>query len=115
MIHGDAGADDIAGGTGWIYRMAGGVETGDPIVASVRVGTDGRLDGADTIFGDADGDAIAGDNTVIERALSTRGAWILDDLHSPDALGVVRRIMRERDVAIVGPPRRSRTALPATT
>ena len=27
VIHGDAGADDIAGGTGWIYRMVGGVET----------------------------------------------------------------------------------------
>ena len=55
-------------------------------------------DGGDTIFGDDGGDAIAGDNTVIERALQG-GQWILDDLHSPDALDVVRRIMRERDVA----------------
>ena len=101
VIHGDDGADDIAGGTGWIYRMVTGVETGDPIVSSVRVGTDGRKDAADTIYGDDGGDAIAGDNTVIERALSG-GAWILDDLHSPDALQVVRRITRERDVAIVG-------------
>jgi Ca2+-binding RTX toxin-like protein len=104
VIHGDAGADDIAGGTGWIYRMVGGVETGDPIAASVRVGTDGRLDGGDTVFGDGGGDAIAGDNTVIERALTVGGAWILDDLHNPDALQVVRRITRERDVAIVGTP-----------
>ncbi|HSL11509.1 MAG TPA: calcium-binding protein [Actinomycetota bacterium] len=104
VIHGDAGADDIAGGTGWIYRMVGGVETGDPIESGVRVGTDGRLDGADTIFGDGGGDAIAGDNTVIERALTAGGAWILDDLHAPDALGVVRRIMRQRDVALAGNP-----------
>ena len=41
VIHGDAGADDIAGGTGWIYRMVGGVETADPVVSSVRVGADG--------------------------------------------------------------------------
>ena len=101
VIHGDAGADDIAGGTGWIYRMVGGVETADPVAAAVRVGADGRLDGGDTLFGDAGGDAVAGDNTVIERALTGAGAWILDDLHSPDALGVVRRVMRQRDVATV--------------
>ncbi len=98
VIHGDAGADDIAGGTGWIYRMVLGVETGDPIVSSVRVGGDGRLDGRDTIFGDGGGDALAGDNTVIERALTGAGAWVLDDLYAPDALGVVRRVMRQRDV-----------------
>ena len=101
VIHGDAGADDIAGGTGWIYRMVGGVETADPVAATVRIGADGRLDGGDTIFGDAGGDAVAGDNTVIERALTGAGAWILDDLHNPDALGVVRRVMRQRDVATV--------------
>ena len=94
VIHGDAGADDVSGGTGRIYRMVGGVETQD-----VVAGVDGRLDGGDTIFGDAGGDAIAGDNTVIERALTGAGAWILDDLHSPDALAVVRRVMRQRDVA----------------
>ena len=99
VIHGDDGADDIAGGTGWIYRMVGGVETADPVAASVRIGADGRLDGGDTLFGDGGGDAVAGDNTVIERALTPAGAWILDDLHSPDALGVVRRVMRQRDVA----------------
>ncbi len=104
VIHGDAGADDIAGGTGWIYRMVGGVESGDPVESGVRVGTDGRLDGADTIFGDGGGDAIAGDNSVIERAITAGGAWILDDLHDPDALDVVRRVMRLRDVALVGSP-----------
>ncbi len=67
----------------------------------MRIGADGRLDGGDTLFGDAGGDAIAGDNTVIERALTGAGAWILDDLHNPDALGVVRRVMRQRDVATV--------------
>jgi Ca2+-binding RTX toxin-like protein len=101
VIHGDAGADDIAGGTAWIYRMVGGVETADPVAGAIRVGTDGRLDGADTAFGDGGGDAIAGDNTVIERVLTGAGAWVLDDLHAPDALGVVRRITRERDVATV--------------
>jgi Ca2+-binding RTX toxin-like protein len=104
VIHGDAGADDIAGGTGWIYRMVGGVETADPVAASVRIGADGRLDSGDTIFGDTGGDAAAGDNTVIERALTPAGAWILDDLHGPDALGVVRRVMRQRDVATVAAP-----------
>ena len=94
VIHGDAGADDIGGGTGRIYRMVAGVETQDPVA-----GTDGRRDAGDTIFGDGGGDAIAGDNTVIERALTGAGAWILDDLHSPDALAVVRRVMRQRDVA----------------
>jgi len=98
VIHGDAGADDIAGGTGWIYRMVGGVETGDPISDGVRVGADFRKDGGDEIFGDDDGDAIAGDNTVIERALDG-GAWIHDNLHSPEATDVIRRITRERDVA----------------
>ncbi|MDQ3176375.1 MAG: hypothetical protein M3Q72_02360 [Actinomycetota bacterium] len=93
VIHGDAGADDIGGGTGRIYRMVAGVETQDPVA-----GVDGRLDGGDTIFGDGGGDALAGDNTVIERAL-VGGQWILDDLHSPDALAVVRRVMRQRDVA----------------
>ena len=92
VIHGDAGADDVGGGTGRIYRMVSGVETQDPVS-----GIDGRRDGGDTIFGDDGGDALAGDNTVIERALQG-GQWILDDL-SPDALDVVRRIMRERDVA----------------
>ena len=92
MIHGDAGADDAGGGTGRIYRMVGGVETQDP-----PDGVDGRKDAGDTIFGDGGGDALAGDNTVIERALED-GQWILDDLRSPDALDV-RRIMRQRDVA----------------
>src|SRR4029453_5189094 len=90
VIHGDAGADDIAGGTGWIFRMGGGVETCDtmqppaasqpcnPLVGT-KVGSDFRLDGGDTIFGDGGGDAIAGDNTVIERALQG-GAWILDNV-----------------------------------
>ncbi|HEX7222295.1 MAG TPA: calcium-binding protein, partial [Candidatus Limnocylindrales bacterium] len=98
VIHGDAGADDIAGGTGWIYRIVGGLETADPIAADVRVGADGRLDAGDRLFGDDGGDALAGDNTVIERALEG-GEWILDDLRDPDALDVVRRIMRQRDVA----------------
>ena len=93
VIHGDAGADDAGGGTGRIYRMAAGVETQDP-----ASGVDGRKDAGDTIFGDGGGDALAGDNTVIERALQG-GQWILDDLHNPDALDVVRRIMRQRDVA----------------
>ena len=115
VIHGDNGADDVAGGTGWIFRMASGVETCDTMspaagsqpcdpLAGIKVGTDGRLDGADTVFGDGGGDSLAGDNTVIERALTAGGAWILDDLHSPDALGVVRRITRERDVATAGSP-----------
>lgn len=95
VIHGDAGADDVGGGTGRIYRMAGGIETQDP-----ASGVDGRLDGADTIFGDGGGDALAGDNTVIERALQG-GQWILDDLHSPDAEDVVRRVTRLRDVATI--------------
>ena len=30
VIHGDAGADDVGGGTGRIYRMVAGVETQDP-------------------------------------------------------------------------------------
>jgi len=93
VIHGDEGADDASGGTGRIYRMVLGDEVQDP-----ASGVDGRKDGADTIFGDGGGDALAGDNTVIERALQA-GEWILDDLHSPDAEGVVRRVMRERDVA----------------
>ena len=42
---------------------------------------------------------------MIERALTPAGAWILDDLHSPDALGVVRRVMRQRDVATARRPR----------
>ena len=115
VIHGDSGADDIAGGTGWIFRMVGGVETCDTMspaagsqpcdpLAGIKVGTDGRLDGGDRLFGDGAGDSLAGDNTVIERALTAAGAWILDDLHSPDALGVVRRITRERDVATAGSP-----------
>ena len=96
VIHGDAGADDIAGGTGRIYRMVGGVETpGEHPV--------GRSDGPSTeatrLFGDDGGDALAGDNTVIERSLQRAAQWILDDLHGPEALDVVRRIMRQRDVA----------------
>ena len=78
VIHGDSGADDIAGGTGWIFRMVSGVETCDTMslaagsqpcnpLAGIKVGTDGRLDGADTVFGDGGGDSLAGDNTVIER------------------------------------------------
>jgi Ca2+-binding RTX toxin-like protein len=114
VIHGDAGADDIAGGTGWIFRMVGGVETCDtmsppagaqpcnPLVGT-KVGSDLRLDGGDTIFGDGGGDAIAGDNTVIERALEG-GAWILDNVRgtADPSDDLIRRIMRERDVATVG-------------
>ena len=74
------------------------------IAASVRVGIDGRLDGEDTIFGDGGGDAIAGDNTVIERALAGTGAVDPRRPAQPDALDVVRRITRERDVALVGTP-----------
>ena len=57
--------------------MVGGVET----AGSAPSGVDGRLDGGDTIFGDAGGDAVAGDNTVIERALT--GARRLDPRRPP--------------------------------
>ena len=78
-----------------------------------RRALDGRKDAGDTIFGDGGGDALAGDNTVIERALED-GQWILDDLRSPDAL-VVRRICGS---AMSRRPRisiRSRTAPRAAT
>lgn len=94
LIHGNADSDDIAGGTGRIWMLDGG---GNPVLDPAS-GVDGRLDGADWIAGDAGADSIAGDNAVVERALVS-GAWVLDDLRDPDALDVVRRIVRLRDVA----------------
>ena len=44
VIHGDTGADDIAGGTGRIYQMTGGVETRMQLTPRPR-GNDGRRDG----------------------------------------------------------------------
>ena len=92
VIHGDAGVDDAGGGTGRIYRMVGGVETRDP-----PSGVDGRRTRATSIFGDGDGRARRRQHR--DRACARDGQWILDDLHSPDVLDVVRRIMRQRDVA----------------
>ena len=115
VIHGDAGADDIAGGTGWIFRMVGlGVRDQERVVAAVTrrgvVGTDGRLDGDDTLFGDGGGDSIAGDNTVIERALQA-ASWIRDDVRDTDARAECGRRRpadharaRRRDDANTGSP-----------
>jgi Ca2+-binding RTX toxin-like protein len=85
VVHGDAANDDIAGGTGRIYRMVAGVETQDP-----ALGSDGRLDGADTLFGDGGFDEIAGDNAVIRRKL-VGGLWVLNTFngstqHDPTVL-----------------------------
>lgn len=60
-LFGDGGNDDMVGGTGRINE--------DP-----ETGTDGRLDGGDTMFGGTGYDVMAGDNALLVRTL-VNGQW----------------------------------------
>ncbi|KPJ68944.1 MAG: hypothetical protein AMS14_11900, partial [Planctomycetes bacterium DG_20] len=70
FMYGEAGQDDMIGGTGRVGD--------DP-----EIGTDGRLDGDDTMFGESDdsegtedgdgADAMTGDNAIIARPLVEGG------------------------------------------
>ncbi|MBI4312417.1 MAG: Ig-like domain-containing protein, partial [Chloroflexi bacterium] len=70
-IFGDAGQDDIAGGTG------------RTVSNNAATAVNGRLDGADVIYGgdgyggitSGDFDVIAGDNADVQRLLDGGGAW----------------------------------------
>ena len=61
---GNAGADTILGGDGQDDLIGG---TGRTDSATQATATDGRLDAGDLIYGEADFDAIAGDNSRMVR------------------------------------------------
>jgi Ca2+-binding RTX toxin-like protein len=93
-MYGDAGQDDLIGGTGRT--------TSDDDSTAM----DGRLDGADTIYGgdgaggvaDNDYDVIMGDNATVDRPLDA-GQWQTNSFND-----AVMRIIRLYDVGEVGAP-----------
>jgi Ca2+-binding RTX toxin-like protein len=78
QLYGDAGQDDLIGGTGRIVSS-------DPATA-----VDGRLDGADIIYGgnglmgvrEGDDDVIAGDNATIDRPVDNMGQWQMNTFNA---------------------------------
>jgi Ca2+-binding RTX toxin-like protein len=83
-IHGDAGQDDIVGGTT------------QPAI----------YDGPDTIFGDAAEDVIAGDNATLPRPTNPAdsGHWFRDDRRVGETVQVVRRDITLLDVDVATQP-----------
>jgi len=85
-MFGDAGEDD----------MIGGGSANDGVISRISIG-DGLLDGEDEMYGDGEGDVMAGDNARINRELDANDFWVID----PNVSDVFREVVLF-DVETVG-------------